>query len=400
MAMVFVHGIGNRKESDLGDEANLRDKLFKKYLLSAFHGPAAEKIPIISPPWGFSHGADLHWNHACLPIGAGESMDVSAGDLSDLAATAAKSGSDPIEPSQVVMSTARASMRDAIDLLFASVDLHALDAGEVGELADLAELLEEYCTEQEFLAPGLCEEQRYPWLANSVDDDDFMDLLLRNSRRGRTEASVESLSVRAALDRASAILSGATDRIKHALVGVPVTRTANGARRLAGKPISLLLGDVFTYLNDPKGIVEVVAGGICEGISETRPGEPLVVVAHSMGGNIVYDILSNFRKDLNVDLLVTVGSQVGLFAELWLFESVRAAELPTEENQKVPRLPNVGRWINVVDRSDVLAYRASPIFEGAEDYDYPTNAAWAHSAYFRQPNFHSRLVKRVKEAPA
>jgi pimeloyl-ACP methyl ester carboxylesterase len=124
---------------------------------------------------------------------------------------------------------------------------------------------------------------------------------------------------------------------------------------------------------------------------------PLVVVAHSMGGNIAYDILSHFRPDLHIDTLVTVGTQVGLFEELKLFASSNR-DLPTPAVPRLPALPNVDRWINVVDRGDVLAYRADPIFDGVDDYEYPSDAPWAHGAYFRQPNFHERLASRVQKA--
>jgi hypothetical protein len=58
------------------------------------------------------------------------------------------------------------------------------------------------------------------------------------------------------------------------------------------------------------------------------------------------------------------------------------------------------QWINVVDRADVLSYGVSRIVSGTTDYCYPTDAIWAHSAYFRQPNFHLRLAERVKGALA
>ena len=36
------------------------------------------------------------------------------------------------------------------------------------------------------------------------------------------------------------------------------------------------------------------------------------------------------------------------------------------------------------------------LVEDAKDYDYESGALWAHSAYFKQPNFHARLAKRVR----
>jgi hypothetical protein len=110
-----------------------------------------------------------------------------------------------------------------------------------------------------------------------------------------------------------------------------------------------------------------------------------------MGGNIMYDLLTHFAPDLPVDLLVTVGTQVGLFAELGLFHDSATAAPP----DRMPALS--AQWINVVDAADILSYRVGPIVTGAQDYRYPSDALWAHSAYFRQPNFHSRLARRVGE---
>ncbi|RBL82836.1 hypothetical protein DDE05_34685, partial [Streptomyces cavourensis] len=110
--------------------------------------------------------------------------------------------------------------------------------------------------------------------------------------------------------------------------------------------------------------------GIERAVAGNRAGLPLVVVAHSMGGNIVYDVLSHFRPDLTVDTLVTVGSQVGLFEELKLFGASRP-EINGETGGRVPLPPGLGRWINVVDHSDLLAYRVGPIFDGGRGLRLP-----------------------------
>ena len=76
----------------------------------------------------------------------------------------------------------------------------------------------------------------------------------------------------------------------------------------------LFLGDVFTYL-DQRGDCShpgpIVSDVIQTLESAAKAGSPLVVVAHSMGGEIVYDVLSYYRPDIRVHKLVTVGSQVG-----------------------------------------------------------------------------------------
>jgi len=66
-----------------------------------------------------------------------------------------------------------------------------------------------------------------------------------------------------------------------------------------------------------------------------------------------------------------------------------------DEAAKVPALRNVGRWINVFDGPDLLAFVAAPIFEDVEDYQLTTHHWWAHSGYFTSPGFHSRLADRL-----
>jgi pimeloyl-ACP methyl ester carboxylesterase len=81
-------------------------------------------------------------------------------------------------------------------------------------------------------------------------------------------------------------------------------------------------------------------------------GTPVVVVAHSMGGQIVYDILSYYRPDIRVQKLVTVGSQVGLFEELRLLQKGKQAGCP-DGPTLVTRLDNVDEWINVFEERPI-----------------------------------------------
>jgi hypothetical protein len=166
---------------------------------------------------------------------------------------------------------------------------------------------------------------------------------------------------------------------------------------------ALFFGDVMTYLNE-RGASRDDAGPIASKVmaaideSLTSPSKtPLVIVAHSMGGNIAYDILSQFRPDLRCDVLVTVGSQVGLFEELCLLAKGKAQGCP--DLDKVAALSNVGRWINVFDYNDVLGFAASRIFDGVDDYAYSTGKGVlkAHGSYFVMPSFYRRLATRLGE---
>jgi hypothetical protein len=162
------------------------------------------------------------------------------------------------------------------------------------------------------------------------------------------------------------------------------------------------LGDVFVYLNkrgdaqSPGSIISSIVAGLESGIRERAESkEPLVVVAHSMGGNIVYDILTHFRPELAIDHFVTVGSQVAVFEELKLFK-VSDRAIPNERVKRVPKPVSVGRWLNIFDHSDLLGFAAEKVFEGVEDFEYDTGSTFkAHSPYFSSPIFHYHLAGRL-----
>ena len=166
--------------------------------------------------------------------------------------------------------------------------------------------------------------------------------------------------------------------------------------------MSMFLGDIFVYLQQRERlggnapIAKKVGDELeraAKGVSAEDP--KLVIIAHSMGGNIIYDLLSSLRPDLSCDVLLTVGSQVGVFAELGLFESVLPPSNPATD--RVPQLANVGEWINVFDPNDVLGFAAAKIFNGVKDYRYSTGKGVfaAHSTYFIRPSFYDRLASRL-----
>jgi hypothetical protein len=134
-----------------------------------------------------------------------------------------------------------------------------------------------------------------------------------------------------------------------------------------------------------------------------HPGDPhLIVIGHSMGGNIMYDILSHFlpqlHPDTNVDLFVTVGSQVALFEELKLFAASDRSIPVNPQLDRVAKPSLVDRWLNVFDLNDVFAFTTEGVFGGTRDFHYSTGKGLlkAHSAYFILPSFHRRLAEQLR----
>jgi pimeloyl-ACP methyl ester carboxylesterase len=173
---------------------------------------------------------------------------------------------------------------------------------------------------------------------------------------------------------------------------------------------SRFIGDVFVYL-DKRGnrrrkgdIVKIVEDGFRRAVAARKPDDDqLVVVGHSMGGIVAYDLLSYYAPDIECDLFVTVGSQVGLFAELGLLRTLSdtgTGAAPSSPVPLIPRPPNIRRWLNVLDRTDVLAYAVQQVFADSRDFEFPTetHALASHCMYFYRPRFHRRLHARIQES--
>ena len=391
MPLMYVHGVGNRadKRYDLAEGA--RDSMFRRLLCPAVFGDP-DKVVILSPYWG-QHGADPVWGFATLPSAEAESLGA-PDDLVELLPYGFVR--TPNRTDTVLVEVAHSSIADAVDLLCTM-----MADGTLTSVADFVAAVVGYCEEKEAARPWGSERGRFPWLADVHDDGAFVDRLCAEvAAWSATESpGSESFGGAGSVRDTMAAQVGRLHRSVAAWLTRPV---ADGARRLFGARLSMFIGDVLVYLAQrgtpgrPGPIPSVVAEALESAASTRASADPLVVVAHSMGGNIVYDVLSHYRKDLEVDVLVTVGSQVGLFEEFKLF----GASVGIHQDGRVPvaRPPNVGHWINVVDRSDILAYRTNPAFVGVDDYNYPSGAGWAHTAYLRQPFFYRRLAARIQEA--
>lgn len=79
-------------------------------------------------------------------------------------------------------------------------------------------------------------------------------------------------------------------------------------------------------------------------------GAPFIVVAHSQGTMIAYDVLRQLTKaQIDVRLFVTIGSPLGL-------PPVRTVFKKWTKKDKLPFPPCVTNWVNVAAEGDVVAY--------------------------------------------
>jgi hypothetical protein len=156
----------------------------------------------------------------------------------------------------------------------------------------------------------------------------------------------------------------------------------------SGASIAVATYDVFQYLNN-----KVVAKKIDDGVIKAfEPGVETVVVSHSLGTVVAYNLLSREGKarGWKVPLFVTVGSPLAVTA-------IRAS-LPRRE---VPSC--VGKWFNAMDERDVVAlypldqanFDVSPgVIENKTDVKNPTENRHGISGYLGDEG----VARRICEA--
>lgn len=384
MPIVFVHGLATRRRAAYAESVTARDALFRRYVYDDLGLPASE--PVTNAYWG-DVAAEFRWNHASVPTEGVESFGAET-PLEDVVLAEFVEG-DLERDDRALLPVARAEPESAFDLLWSAATIDA-DAETMEALAALAHRASRRLPHMtsEDIAPGASSDEE--WLEGLAE-------LLHADLAAERDATVESFGGDEILDRLSEgliRLRGAAGR----LIGRGATKLLRSKLHENG---ALFLGDLMTYLNergDTRDSAGPIAARVMEQIDEAvadAAGNPLVIVGHSMGGNIAYDVLSFFRPDLECDLFLTVGSQVGLFEELCLLVKGKTARCP--DVTKVEALPNVKRWINVFDYNDVLGFAAAKVFDGVEDFAYSTGkgVVKAHTSYFVMPSFYRRLADRL-----
>jgi pimeloyl-ACP methyl ester carboxylesterase len=150
--------------------------------------------------------------------------------------------------------------------------------------------------------------------------------------------------------------------------------------------MSLFIGDVLVYMSKRTDIMKKVEAAVASAMQNSNT--PLWLVGHSLGGIICFDYCCETSRD--VERLVTVGSQVGLFGELG------ALNVTLENNQKKFETPaKVKQWLNVYDPNDMLSFMANPVFTRVTDKEFDTQAPFpvSHSEYWNRSELYPVLLK-------
>lgn len=251
-------------------------------------------------------------------------------------------------------------------------------------------------------------------LARAATAEEELDALFERVRRNAEgDATLVAAGFASSLGRVRERLREGLDRA----LGLPayaVSIVAAEMRRPLNDLISVFLGDVFAYLDDrgtarrPGEIPRRMLAKLREAHEnkKRRDGEPLVVLSHSMGGQIVYDAVTHFLPnmadlaDIRIDFWCATASQVGFFEEAKLF-IVHSPEYKTGNPVPFPA-EHLGVWWNVWDHNDFLSFTARTIFAGVDDepFDSGMSLLGAHGGYLKRPSFFRRFADKLAAAEA
>jgi hypothetical protein len=420
MSIVFVHGVAVRDQASWpGLERFLRHHIAPKI------SEAPEAVTIL-PAWWYKHGANFRWNGAARPrtplLGQGASVAPAPTERAIAAAEAAQSASGlPSGAAQDDKGGFVAGGPSKKTSPRVPIRLKDLQPEELSDIAATVLLDETTTSDQRAIAAIAADEVAHSqaFLQRLAQATNFQEELEAFQRMVGDRYIELSASEFKAQGFAPGWIQDFRDHLGEALgrandtPGFLTARLFAEFRRPLNDFITLFFGDVFTYL-DERGTAEA-PGQIVTTVLDTlsaakkaNPDEPLVVLSHSMGGQIVYDLVTRFLpqiprfKDLRIDFWCATASQVGLFEELKLFlASKDQYGIDMAEKQvPYPDRRNLGVWWNVWDPNDFLSYTARDIVAGLSDESYNSGMSLlkAHGGYLERPSFFRELGKRVQNA--
>jgi hypothetical protein len=188
------------------------------------------------------------------------------------------------------------------------------------------------------------------------------------------------------------------DELVGELVGQVGGRLNRTLRSSLGPGIVGFAGDIVAYEHNAQKVRERLWDTIANHAAGFGTAEqPIGAIGHSLGGVILVDAAVATDRPLHLDGLVTFGSQSPFFQAI----NPRSSLVPKFEDAGPVALPSTlsGRWVNLWEPLDLLAFVASRVFRLAdggapEDRIVPyqtTSGLWTHSAYWQLPELRTAL---------
>ncbi len=400
MPIIFVHGVNNREED--ADYATSRARIDKslRSILAPELGIDAKALIVSFPYWG-GDGVKFRWNQASLPTSESNVQALNL-KLTGLQAVEyelwiqevqAQNGGAPVVLGNISLQDK--GFEKAVDLVWDAASMVAQTEEAYQEVLDRYEASRQLAAKEippwAIQRPPLTNREFVGRLNQAI-------VLQPNAADGLAVQSMGLKDWWASLGEAVSRLGSAPSDAVTALV-------LSRARESLHANATRFLGDIFVYLNTHQGekapgaIASVVMKALKEADQvRTKGDDKLIVIGHSLGGVILYDILTYFDMETKVDLFATVGSQVAVFEEMTLYRASKSDVPPNPSLERLDMPPNVGTWVNVFDTNDIFSFRAEGVFNGVKDYKFDTGygALEAHGGYFARPSFYKRLALSLK----
>jgi len=410
MPLVFIHGVNVRMDDRYLRETNQRNENFAKILFPLL-GREIKAEHILNPFWGdlaTNSGSpfippDPQWMITKLT----QRLTSGSGSLLHLAR--------------------RRPMKEVCDVMAAASMESQQEQHQFEEVSQLGLSLIKFSNQFDSM------EEQNDWLGNIKSDEEFLAKLEAELERQEKHStfkqrhlqhlhnSADWLKQRYSLRREQAKtgLMKARERLRqdvarvrqrtkaHVKAVATVTRTAASEvsataltqpmRKLFHERMFFFIGDAFSYFGQrgtpeaPGAVIARVSQAVSQARSMVTAADPeLIVIAHSMGGNIICDFVSYFERETPIDLLITVGSQFPLFADLQMFPGLGTTK-------PFPKPDSVKRWVNIYDMNDVFAFAAQPLFEKIEDHHYASGriGTTTHADCFKFISLYEHMAQAI-----